>query len=195
MGNLADLLLEESDFVPKYQIYCDMDGVLTDFEKRFVTLLRKEGPKYYSKATIAQVTRPKHFDKLEGTEEFWKFIDQYIGLEFWSEMEWMPNGRELWNFIQPYGPKLLTSPSRDNTSRLGKRLWVKENLVPAPEVLFRFGDAKSDFANENAILIDDKPSNLAAFSAKGGIAIEVKDGEIQSVINKLKQLGYGRELT
>jgi len=195
MGNLIDLLLEESDFIPKYQIYCDMDGVLTDFEKRFVTLLQQEGPKYYSKATIAQVTRPKHFDKLEGTEEFWKFIDQYIGLEFWSEMEWMPNGRGLWNFIQPYGPKLLTSPSEDNTSRLGKRLWVKENLVPAPEVLFRFGDAKSDFANENAILIDDKPSNLAAFSAKGGIAIEVKDGEIQSVINKLKQLGYGRELT
>jgi len=195
MGNLVDLLLEESDFIPKYQIYCDMDGVLTDFEKRFVTLLQQEGPKYYSKATIAQVTRPKHFDKLEGTEEFWKFIDQYIGMEFWSEMEWMPNGRELWNFIQPYGPKLLTSPSEDNTSRLGKRLWVKENLVPAPEVLFRFGDAKSDFANENAILIDDKPSNLAAFSAKGGIAIEVKDGEIQSVISKLKQLGYGRELT
>ena len=195
MGKLADLLLEESDFMPKYQIYCDMDGVLTDFEKRFVTLLQQEGPKYYSKATIAQVTRPKHFDKLEGTEEFWKFIDQHIGLEFWSDMEWMPNGRELWNFIQPYGPKLLTSPSRDNTSRLGKRLWVKENLVPAPEVLFRFGDAKSDFANENAILIDDKPSNLAAFASKGGIAIEVKDGEIQSVINKLKQLGYGRELT
>ena len=195
MGNLVDLLLEESDFVPNYQIYCDMDGVLTDFEKRFVTLLQQEGPKYYSKATIAQVTRPKHFDKLEGTEEFWKFIDQHIGMEFWSEMEWMPNGKALWNFIQPYGPKLLTSPSEDNTSRLGKRLWVKDNLVPAPQVLFRFGDAKSDFANENAILIDDKPSNLAAFAAKGGIALEVKDGEIQSVINKLKELGYGRELT
>lgn len=195
MGKLVDLLLEESDFIPKYQIYCDMDGVLTDFETRFVTLLRKEGPKYYSKATIAQVTRPKHFDKLEGTEEFWKFIDQYIGVEFWSKMEWMPNGKALWNFIQPYNPKILTSPSEDNTSRLGKRLWVKDNLVPAPEVLFRFGEAKSDFANENAILIDDKPSNLEAFAAKGGIALEVKDGEIQSVINKLKKLGYGRELT
>ena len=196
MGNLADLLLEESDFMPKYQIYCDMDGVLTDFEKRFVTLLRKEGPKYYSKATIAQVTRPKHFDKLEGTEEFWKFIDQYIGLEFWSEMEWMPNGKELWNFIQPYGPKLLTSPSQDDTSRLGKRLWVRNHLSPLPEVIFRFGDAKSDFANENSILIDDKPSNLVAFASKGGIAIECKDGDVSSVINKLKELGYGeRELT
>ena len=196
MGNLADLLLEESDFVPKYQIYCDMDGVLTDFEKRFVTLLRKEGPKYYSKATIAQVTRPKHFDKLEGTEEFWKFIDQYIGLEFWSEMPWMPQGQILWNFIQPYGPKLLTSPSEDNTSRLGKRLWVRNHLSPAPEVIFRFGDAKSDFANENSILIDDKPSNLVAFASKGGIAIECKDGDVSSVINKLIELGYGeRELT
>ena len=196
MGNLTDLLLEESDFVPKYQIYCDMDGVLTDFEKRFVTLLRKEGPKYYSKATIAQVSRPKHFEKLEGQTEFWKFIDQYIGLEFWSEMPWMPNGKQLWDFIEPYGPKLLTSPSRDNTSRLGKRLWVKENLVPAPEVIFRFGDAKSDFANENSILIDDKPSNLAAFAAKGGISIECKDGDVSSVINKLIELGYGkRELT
>ena len=195
MGKLADLLLEESDFKPKYQIYCDMDGVLTNFEKRFVDMLRQEGPKYYSKATIAQVTRPKHFEALEGQTEFWKFIDQYVGIEFWSGMEWMPNGRALWSFIEPYGPKLLTSPSRDNTSRLGKRLWVKDHLVPAPEVIFRFGDAKSDFANENAILIDDKPSNLAAFAAKGGIALEVKDGEIQSVINKLKELGYGRELT
>lgn len=195
MGNLADLLLEESDFIPKYQIYCDMDGVLTDFEKRFVTLLQQEGPKYYSKAVIAQVTRPKHFEKLEGQEEFWRFIDQYIGLEFWSEMEWMPNGRQLWSFIQPHNPIILTSPSRDNTSRLGKRLWVREHLVPAPPVEFRFGEAKSDFANENAILIDDRPSNLAAFASKGGIALEVKDGEIQSVINKLKELGYGRELT
>jgi 5'(3')-deoxyribonucleotidase len=195
MGNLVDLLLEESDFMPKYQIYCDMDGVLTDFENRFVEMLRQEGPKYYSKEVINQVTRPKHFEKLEGETEFWNFIDNHLGLEFWSGMNWMPNGRQLWSFIQPYNPIILTSPSRQNTSRLGKRMWVKEHLVPAPPVEFRFGASKSDFANKKAILIDDRPSNLSAFSAKGGIALEVKDGEIQSVINKLKKLGYGRELT
>ena len=195
MGNLVDLLLTEEDFNPPYQIYCDMDGVLTDFENRFVEMLRQEGPKYYSKEVINQVTRPKHFEKLEGETEFWNFIDNHLGLEFWSGMNWMPNGRQLWSFIQPYSPIILTSPSRQNTSRLGKRLWVKENLVPAPEVLFRFGDAKSDFANENSILIDDKPSNLVAFASKGGIAIECKDGDVSSVINELKKLGYGRELT
>ena len=195
MGNLVDLLLEESDFVPKYQIYCDMDGVLTDFENRFVEMLRQEGPKYDSKEVINQVTRPKHFEKLEGETEFWNFIDNHLGLEFWSGMNWMPNGKQLWSFIQPYNPTILTSPSRQNTSRLGKRMWVKEHLVPAPPVEFRFGASKSDFANKKAILIDDRPSNLSAFASKGGIALEVKDGEIQSVINKLKELGYGRELT
>ena len=195
MKSLSDLLLTEEDFTPKYQIYCDMDGVLTDFETRFLTLLRTEGPKYYSKELISKITRPKHFQKEEGDEEFWKFIDQHIGLEFWSDMEWMPQGQLLWDFIQPYNPKLLTSPSQDNTSRLGKRLWVKSNIQPAPEVLFRFGDAKADFANENSILIDDKPSNLAAFAAADGIAIECKKGDSISVINKLKELGYGRQRT
>lgn len=201
MKSLKQLLLTEEDFFPKYQIYCDMDGVLTNFEKRFIDKLREEGPKYYSKEVIAQVTRPKHFEKLEGQEEFWRFIDQYIGLEFWSGMEWMPNGKRLWEFIQPYQPKILSSPSRDNTSRLGKRLWVKEHIAEtydtfiSPEVIFRFGDAKADFANENSILIDDKPSNLEAWKAAGGIALEVKDGEIDSVIRTLKSLGYGRELT
>lgn len=188
-------IVELLEAYPTYQIYCDMDGVLTDFEKRFVDMLKQEGPKYYSKEVINQVTRPKHFEKLEGEKEFWNFIDNHVGLEFWSDMEWMPNGRQLWNFISPYNPIILTSPSRQNTSRLGKRIWVKNHLPPAPPVEFRFGEAKSDFANEKAILIDDKPSNLAAFAAKGGIALEVKDGEIQSVINALRQLGYGGELT
>lgn len=188
-------IVELLEAYPTYQIYCDMDGVLTDFEKRFVDMLRQEGPKYYSKEIINQVTRPKHFEKLEGEKEFRNFIDNHVGLEFWSDMEWMPNGRQLWNFIAPYNPVILTSPSRQNTSRLGKRIWVKNHLSPAPPVEFRFGEAKSDFANEKAILIDDKPSNLEAFAAKGGIALEVKDGEIQSVINALRQLGYGGELT
>ncbi len=183
-------LVELLEAYPTYQIYCDMDGVLTDFEKRFVEMLKKEGPKYYSKEVINQVTRPKHFEALEGEKEFWNFIDNHIGLEFWSGMDWMPNGRQLWSFIQPYNPVILTSPSRQNTSRLGKRIWVKDHLTPVPPVEFRFGDAKSDFANEKAILIDDKPSNLQAFATRGGIALEVKDGEVQSVINTLKELGF-----
>lgn len=194
MGKLNDLLLEESDLIPQFQIYCDMDGVLTDFERRFLELLRTEGKKYYSREVISQVVKPKDFERLESSKEFWKFIDQYIGIKFWSEMPWMAGGKTLWSFIQPYNPIILTSPSRDNTSRLGKRLWVKDNLVPAPPVEFRFKTAKADFSNKNAILIDDRDENLEAFAAKGGIALKCIYGNITPVINKLTELGYGREL-
>jgi hypothetical protein len=183
-------LIELLDATPKYQIYCDMDGVLTDFEKRFYEMVQKEGPKYYSKQELEGIQRPKHFEKKLGEKEFWKFIDEYIGLKFWTGMDWMPQGKELWNFISPYKPKILSSPSQHNSSRLGKRLWVKEHIDNQPEVIFRFGDSKADFSNKNSILIDDKPSNLAAWKAKGGIAIECKDGNTEAVIGKLKELGY-----
>jgi hypothetical protein len=195
MTNLIDLLLEESDFVPKYQIYCDMDGVLTDFEGRFMEMLNKEGKKYYSKDELEGITRPKHFKKKLGEEEFWNFIDQY-GEEFWAGMQWMPNGQALWNFISPYNPNILSSPSQDNSSRLGKRMWIRQHLSPPPnEIIFKKAEDKQQHAASNHILIDDKPSNISQWKAKGGIALEVKDGEIQSVINQLEQLGYGaREL-
>ena len=194
MKSLAQLLLTEEDLNPKYQIYCDMDGVLTDFERRFVDMLRQHGREYFSKQVIDQVTRPKHLKALEGEEEFWNFIDN-MGEEFWAQMPWMPNGSQLWDFIKTYDPIILTSPSYQNTSRLGKTQWVQQNLKPIPPVRFKFGEAKADYATPTSILIDDKPSNLSAWKGAGGIAMEVKDGETNSVIKKLKELGYGaREL-
>ena len=100
---------------PPYKLYCDMDGVLTDFESRFEHFTGKS---------------PKDYEREYGIEQFWHLIDSKIGVRFWVGMGWMPQGSELWNFISPYGPSLLTSPSRDNTSRLGKNLWVKNNLNP-----------------------------------------------------------------
>ena len=97
-------------------IYCDMDGVITNFESRFEHFTGRS---------------PKDYEREYGLEQFWHLIDSKIGVRFWVGMDWMPQGSELWNFISPYGPSLLTSPSRDNTSRLGKNLWVKNNLNPS----------------------------------------------------------------
>ena len=38
--------------------------------------------------------------------------------------------------------------------------------------------------------IDDKKSNINEWAAKGGIAIRCKDGNVDHVIEKLKELGY-----
>lgn len=191
MKSLIDLLLTEQDLTPQYQIYCDMDGVLTDFEKRFMDTLTQQGKKYYSKQELEGITRPKHFKKKFGEGEFWKLIDEQ-GQDFWAQMPWMPNGQALWNFISPYNPNILSSPSQDNSSRLGKRMWIRQNLSPAPkQVIFKKAEHKQQHAAPNHILIDDKPSNISEWEAAGGIALEVKDGNIQPVIKALRDLGYG----
>ena len=176
---LTDLLeaypLPEEKQVPKYQIYCDMDGVLTDFEKRF---------DHFSGMN------PQEYEKKYGTPSFWELIDVKIGVRFWVGMDWMPEGRRLWDFIKPYQPHLLTSPSRNDTSRLGKNLWVKNNLNPKPKTIFAYSADKQRYANENRILIDDKKSNINEWAAKGGIAIRCKNGNVDHVIEELMKLGY-----
>ena len=192
--SIVDLLeaypLPEQKQTPPYKIYCDMDGVLTDFEKRFHQKLNEVGPDYYPIKDIQKVVKPKDFEAIFGIEEFWNFIDKIVGIGFWVGMDWMPQGKELWSFISPYKPDLLTSPSRDNGSRLGKQLWAKNNLNPKPKVIMAYSADKQRYANENSILIDDKKSNIKEWIAKGGIAFRVKGGDIGPAIQGLKELGY-----
>lgn len=180
MSNLKELLkegypLREEKPKPPYKIYCDMDGVLTDFQKRF---------EHFTGVS------PKEYEDKHGTPAFWELIDNKIGVRFWVGMDWMPQGQRLWDFIKPYQPDLLTSPSRHDTSRLGKNLWVRNNLNPKPKVIFAYSADKQRYSKENAILIDDKKSNINEWAAKGGIAIRCKDGNVDHVIQKLQELGY-----
>ena len=180
MKNLKELLgegypLKEEKPTPPYKIYCDMDGVLTDFESRFEQFAGM---------------KPKEYENSKGTAAFWHLIDGEVGVRFWIGMPWMPQGQRLWDFIKPYRPDLLTSPSRDNNSRLGKNLWVKNNLNPKPKVIFAYSKDKQRYANDKSILIDDKKSNINEWTSKGGIAIRCKNGNVDHVIEKLQELGY-----
>jgi len=194
MYSIVELLeaypIPEQKEKPLYNIYCDMDGVLTNFEKKFLDKLKEVGPDYYSLKDIASVSKPSDFENKFGTQEFWNFIDNIVGISFWVGMEWMPGGQELWNFISPYNPQILTSPSRQNTSRLGKNLWVRNNIEPKPKVIFSFSADKQRYSNPYSILIDDKKSNIDQWAAKGGIALRCKNGNIGPVIQHLKDLGY-----
>lgn len=178
-NSIVDLLeaypLPEKKEIPIYKIYCDMDGVLTDFESRF---------DHFSGM------HPQAYEKKFGTPAFWELIDNKIGVRFWVGMDWMPQGQKLWDFISPYKPDLLTSPSRHDTSRLGKNLWVRNHLNPKPKVIFAYSADKQRYANENSILIDDKKSNIKEWEAQGGIAIRCKNGNVDHVIDELKKLGY-----
>jgi len=150
-----------------YKIYCDMDGVIVDFDKGYKELT----------GTEASFDTPK--------EEFWTPI-QKAGAEFWIKLQWMPDGKQLWNYIKPYNPQLLSAPSRDESSKIGKFVWVKRN-VPGTKLILRSAERKQEFATPNSILIDDRADNIQRWKDAGGIGIHHTSAA--DTIQQLKDLG------
>jgi hypothetical protein len=163
---------EEQTTEQQYQIYCDMDGVLTDFDTQFKEL----------SGGIA----PKDYENKYGKDAFWSLISQG-GVGYWVGMPWMPNGKQLWEYISKYNPIILSAPSRENESRLGKRLWVRNNLSPKPKLILASAANKPNYSTRNKILIDDRPDTIANWNAKGGTGILFKS--TSQVIEELKKLG------
>ena len=166
--------LNESSSI-KYTIYCDMDGVLTDFEERF---------EHYS-----GYDSPQTYEKKFGAKAFWELVDEEIGEVFWSKMKWMNNGKVLWDYIKGYSPEILTTPSLNKVSRDGKRKWIDENVSSSQIIHFSPSTGKQNYAHSKAILIDDKKSNIEEWRAAGGIAIRCLRGNVAPVLRKLKELG------
>jgi hypothetical protein len=163
---------QEEKIETKYTIYSDMDGVLTDFDKRF---------KEFSKGIA-----PKDYERKFGIKKFWNLVDEIGGVDFWANMDWMSDGKKYWNYIQKYDPIILTAPSMNPVSRLGKRQWRDGNL---PGVKMKMASArnKPNYSKRNAILIDDRQDTIDAWSAMGGIGIHHTSAS--DTIKKLKELG------
>ena len=153
----------------KYKIYVDMDGVLVDFDGG------------YEKLT-GMTTREA--DE-KGPEFFWKPISK-AGAKWWITLNWMPDGKQLWDYVKKYNPELLSAPSREEASKMGKRIWVKREL-PGAKLILRSADKKQEFASPTSILIDDREKNIEQWEAAGGIGILHTD--TSSTIKKLKELG------
>lgn len=152
-----------------YRIYCDMDGVLVDFEKGY-----RELTGTYSK---------NHPDN----KAFWQPISD-AGASFWANLDWMPDGEELWRYIKKYKPNILSAPSQDPSSRVGKEAWVKMHLKNSYNKLYLYSRAnKKLFAGENRILIDDMQQTIDEWNAAGGIGIHHTSAA--NTIKELKKLG------
>lgn len=144
-----------------------MDGVLTDFNKG------------YEELTGIVLNRDEH----RSDSKFWEPIEK-AGYDFWINLKWLPDGHDLWDFISPYNPTILSAPSRQVESRVGKVDWVNRELPGTPLIL-RSAKHKKDFAAPDAILIDDREDNVIGWIESGGIGILHKSAE--ETINELIQ--------
>ena len=174
MPNLLDLY---EAIKPKYIIFCDMDGVLVDFDRGYKELTGKS----------------TNHKSVQDKNDFWRLLDKSLeekGLEeydYWVNLPWMPDGRTLWDYIKGYKPYILTAPSLDPGSRKAKREWVDTELPEAKNIYFRKAQLKPDFSGKNRILIDDREDTVEAWNAKGGIGIYHTSAA--NTIQQLKDLG------
>ena len=100
----------------------------------------------------------------------------------------MPDGQELWRYIKKYKPNILSAPSWDPSSKVGKEAWCKIHLKNDYKKLYLYSRAnKQLFAEPNRILIDDMQKTIDEWNAKGGIGIF--HSSAANTIIELKKLG------
>ena len=164
--------------VMDYKVYVDMDGVVADFDQRFVDL---------------SGMLPREFEAKYGKNAFWEFIDEGDNkLKFWVGIPQMSDAQQLIDFVSKYDYEMLTAPSLKKQSLMGKGLWMinqtKKGLFPSkPKVNYKSAKNKKDFAAPNHILIDDKASTIDSWNAAGGIGI--LHTSAANTISQLKKLG------
>ena len=208
LENWRQYLTEQETRLP--QIYCDMDGVLVDFEAGIVKQINDDLDMLQSLSTNGSLARVQKalasigrdhiiIDDLKGKAQHQRAIRNYMysrvgnDSSFWYHLPWMPGGRELGAFISPYKPHILTSPMQQG-SEIGKAFWVDENLKPnLPDRVFMSREKHKwavDPQGRQNILIDDWLKNTVPWANAGGIAVQHVNGNTSATIATLKELGF-----
>jgi len=132
----------------RHIIFCDLDGVLADFEQGVKNRFKKSPEELNSKM-------------------MWSIINK--STTFFETLPWMPKGRELWSKIQKYHPVILTGvPNGSNNAIQQKINWCKRELGEDIQVITCLTKEKPNYCLPASILIDDRTDNLKAWNDKGG---------------------------
>lgn len=137
-------------------VYIDLDDVLCDFEKQFKKYLKTD------------LTTLQYIFKY-GKKDFYNKLESF-GKNYWSQMDWTQDGKELWNYFKPYNPTILSTPIDTIDCEEGKIEWVQKNL--GEDVFVILEKNKEKYAKMDALLIDDRIENVEKFIHNKGKAIQ-----------------------
>ena len=170
MKDIVQLIEVSSEDLPR--IYCDLDQVLVNFMKGADAAVSGDF-----------VTTDK--------EARWNAVNQTKG--FWSNLEWMPGSKRLYQMIIKYNPSVLSAyTGRDPTSKTGKMKWLKKNTkFKRGNIHLVLRSQKKDYATTDDkpnVLVDDYIKNIKEWEAKGGIGVHHTD--VSKTISILKRLGF-----
>jgi hypothetical protein len=165
------------------EVFLDLDGVLVDFVKGACKLHGVENPYLnpvnhgkYNMETLIHIDSKIFFDKM--------------GHDFWANLEWLPDGREIieaiLKYVSPEQVTLLTSPIKTLGCTSGKMDWIEKNL-PQWKRSFLIGPNKHKIAGPGKLLIDDYDINVDKWSVNGP-AIQVP--RVMNRLHDMHTLSY-----
>ena len=205
------------------QVYCDMDGVLVDFEGSIIdrineTLAKTHLPEYLKKNT-EKIKKELNRDKIT-----LKDLKEGIGTpinnlirelmhdlveddeEWWANLPWLEEGKKLWEVLSRMDkfPIMLTTPmdQRGKKGSLrGKERWVRDNLKLhtniVSEVRVVFSHNKYEYTKDRygnkTILIDDYHKNIKKFNNHNGCGI-LYNNDAREALEKLEEISDGTRL-
>jgi len=169
-------------------IYCDMDETIVNFLGGADKVLKKHSFPAWNDPHWKQYSNDRA-DQIR-----WDIVKKEP--LFWRNLEWMSDGKQLWRFILPYHPHILSHATHYMaTCKPEKYQWLVKNLGlnnPAYIHLVDNRGDKSRFAiNNNGkpnILIDDYIKNCNDWKAAGGIGIQHTSAA--NSISQLRKLGF-----
>jgi hypothetical protein len=181
-GKLNSMIYESrlTEDINEYEIYCDMDGVLCDFDSQF--------DHYFGESV-------KEYIADKGIKSFENAVNE-AGQEFWITMPMLAGAKELWQRIGKYGVTILSSPGEFEGAKEGKIKWIKENLRPSPKkIIFKQTgqkhteiQGKGEEAIKKSVLIDDYGKNLKPWESIGAKGIKHSADTLQNTLDSLEEL-------
>ena len=153
--------------------FCDMDDTLTDWTEA-VYKLGEDASKGLA-PTSTKAEKQAMYDAIEAA-----------GTDFWAYMDWKEGGKELWDFLQPYNPVLLSSPGLFSYAGAGKVAWIADNM---PGTTLLLEPEKFRYSERGALLIDDAQKNIDPWIELGGMGILHKN--TSDTIEQVKRLNAG----
>lgn len=153
------------------EIFCDMDGVLVDFDKQAAAI-------GFPPEVLAEPKKKGHFWATVGA-------NSKKGIPFWGLMEPLDGYDELWHHISPSKPTILTATGHVGNAMPEKAQWIMDRFGMVPTIFVRKSSDKAFYAAPNRILIDDREKCIGPWRDAGGIGIlhTSATDSIQQLIN------------
>jgi len=161
----------------KYEIMVDIDGVLANFAQHVEDKLNIKDNENRQNDPVAR-------------KIFWDKMNDFHqrGGRFWEDIPLMDDAMELWNFIKPYDPTIITATgvTIDNAADQ-KGVWLKKYFPGVPYIITGHpGEKGNKHAKKGRILIDDRKLEIDPWKKHGGIGI--LHTSAANTIKKLKRI-------